>query len=89
MRLARHFAEWQKAKDDVETADLMTIVALDAGQRAREDSGLTWKDIRDIVEIADKMLDDPKARVEYHNHNKEYYYNKILEKWRNGTDSEN
>lgn len=30
-------AEWQKAKDDEETADLMTIVALDAGQRAREE----------------------------------------------------
>ena len=31
-------ARWQKAKDDEETADLMFIAALDAGQRARESS---------------------------------------------------
>ena len=30
-------AKWQKAKDDEETADLFTIVALDAAQRAREE----------------------------------------------------
>ena len=77
-------AKWQKAKDDEETADLLTIVALDAGQRARESMTmpeLTWKDIRKIVRIADEMLDDPEARVEYNNHNEEYYYEKVLEEY--------
>ena len=72
-------AKWQKAKDD-----LLTIVAIDAGQRARESMTmpeLTWKDIRKIVRIADEMLDDPEARVEYNNHNEEYYYEKVLEEY--------
>lgn len=34
--IARHFAEWQKEQDDKEQADLFTIVALDAAQRAKE-----------------------------------------------------
>lgn len=53
---------------------------------------LTWRDIRDIVEIADKMLDDPKARTEFYNHNEEYYYNKVLDEYiksKNEADSEN
>ena len=40
---------------------------------------LTWQDIREIVLIADKMLDDPEARIAYQNHNEEYYYKKVLE----------
>ena len=34
--IARHFAEWQKEQDEEEQADLFTIVALDAAQRAKE-----------------------------------------------------
>ena len=34
--VARHFAEWQKEQDEKEQADLFTIVALDAAQRAKE-----------------------------------------------------
>ena len=43
--------------------------------------GLTWQDIKSIVQIADKMLDDPKARVAFQNHNEEYYYKRVLEKY--------
>lgn len=43
---------------------------------------LTWQDIREIVQIADKMLDDPEARIAYQNHNEEYYYKKVLESWK-------
>lgn len=43
---------------------------------------LTWQDIREIVLIADKMLDDPEARIAYQNHNEEYYYKKVLESWK-------
>ena len=35
-KFARHFAEWQKKQDEEEQADLFTIVALDATQRAKE-----------------------------------------------------
>lgn len=47
----------------------------------REDGGLAWQDIKSIVQIADKMLDDPKAMVEFQNHNEEYYYKKVLEEY--------
>lgn len=43
--------------------------------------GLTWQDIRRIVKIADKMLVDPKMRVEFRNHNEEYFYKRVLEKY--------
>ena len=43
---------------------------------------LTWQDIREIVQIADKMLDDPEARIAYQNHNEEYYYKKVLDSWK-------
>lgn len=42
---------------------------------------LTWRDIRKIVQIADRMLDDPKARVEFNNHNEEYYYKRVLDEY--------
>jgi hypothetical protein len=42
---------------------------------------LTWQDIKRIVNIADALLDDPKARVEYNNHNEEYYYKKVLDEY--------
>jgi hypothetical protein len=42
---------------------------------------LTWRDIRKIVQIADRMLDDPKARVEFNNHNEEYYYKRVLNEY--------
>lgn len=45
------------------------------------DEQLTWKDIRRIVRIADGLLDDPKARVEFNNHNEEYYYQKVLDEY--------
>ena len=47
----------------------------------RDDGGLAWQDIKSIVQIADKMLDDPKARVEYQNHNEEYYYKRVLNEY--------
>ena len=37
--------------------------------------------LKSIVQIADKMLDDPKARVAFQNHNEEYYYKRVLEKY--------
>jgi hypothetical protein len=43
---------------------------------------LTWQDIREIVQNADNMLDDPEARIAYQNHNEEYYYKKVLESWK-------
>lgn len=42
---------------------------------------LTWQDIKKIVNIADALLSDPKARVEYNNHNEEYYYKKVLDEY--------
>ena len=42
---------------------------------------LTWRDIRRIVKIADDLLDDPEARVEFNNHNEEYYYKRVLEQY--------
>ena len=47
----------------------------------RDDGGLAWQDIKSIVQIADKMLDDPKARMEYQNHNEEYYYKRVLDEY--------
>lgn len=43
--------------------------------------GLTWRDIRRIVKIADNLLDDPKARVAFQNHNEEYYYKRVLDEY--------
>lgn len=43
--------------------------------------GLTWRDIRRIVKIADDLLDDPKARVAFLNHNEEYYYKRVLDEY--------
>lgn len=43
--------------------------------------GLTWQDIRRIVKIADDLLDDPKARVAFQNHNEEYYYKRVLDEY--------
>lgn len=51
------------------------------GRRLEREDGLAWQDIKSIVQIADKMLDDPKARVEFQNHNEEYYYKRVLEKY--------
>ena len=51
--------------------------------------GLTWQDIRRIVKIADDLLDDPKARVAFQNHNEEYYYRKVLEQYNNSRDEAN
>lgn len=42
---------------------------------------LTWQDIRRIVKIADNLLDDPKARVAFQNHNEEYYYKRVLDEY--------
>ena len=58
-------------------------VAYKAGyEQAEKDLALTWEDIREIVQMADKMLDDPEARIAYQNHNEEYYYKKVLESWK-------
>lgn len=52
----------------------------------RDDLALTWQDIRRIVKIADDLLDDPKARVAFQNHNEEYYYERVLEQYNNSRD---
>lgn len=41
------------------------------GSEALWPKALKWENIKSIVQIADRMLDDPKARMEYNNHNKE------------------
>ena len=50
---------------------------------------LTWQDIRRIVKIADDLLDDPKARVAFQNHNEEYYYKRVLEQYNNSKNEAN
>ena len=50
---------------------------------------LTWQDIRRIVKIADNLLDDPKARVAFQNHNEEYYYKRVLEQYNNSRNEAN
>ena len=50
-------------------------------EQAEKDHALTWRDIRRIVKIADDLLDDPKARVAFQNHNEEYYYKKVLDEY--------
>lgn len=51
-----------------------------------ERNELTWRDIRRIVKIADDLLDDPKARVAFQNHDEEYYYKRVLEQYNNSRD---
>lgn len=46
-----------------------------------EKPSLAVEDIKKIVRIADGLLDDPKARVEFNNHNEEYYYQKVLDEY--------
>lgn len=48
---------------------------------AQKDLALTWEDIRRIVKIADDLLDDPKTRVAFNNHNEEYYYKRVLDEY--------
>ena len=50
-------------------------------EQAEKDLALTWEDIRRIVKIADDLLDDPKARVAFQNHDEEYYYKKVLDEY--------
>lgn len=79
-------AEWQ-ANQPLKGSPLPEDTVLfqkgvEEGRRLeKDDLALTWEDIKSIVQIADKMLDDPKARVEYQNHNEEYYYKRVLEKY--------
>ena len=47
----------------------------------KEEPSLAVEDIKKIVKIADGLLDDPKARVEFNNHNEEYYYQKVLDEY--------
>lgn len=42
---------------------------------------LTWQDIKRIVNIADALLDDPKARIAIQNHSEEEYYQKVLDEY--------
>lgn len=42
---------------------------------------LTWQDIKKIVNIADDLLDDPKARIAIQNHSEEDYYQKVLDEY--------
>ena len=82
MTLVKAGAEWMRNQMPMpeDTVNFQKGVA--AGRRLeREDGGLAWQDIKSIVQIADKMLDDPKARVEFQNHNEEYYYKKVLDEY--------
>ena len=45
------------------------------------DEQLTWQDIKRIVNIADALLDDPKARIAIQNHSEEEYYQKVLDEY--------
>ena len=45
------------------------------------DEQLTWQDIKRIVNIADVLLDDPKARIAIQNHSEEEYYQKVLDEY--------
>ena len=42
---------------------------------------ITWQDIKRIVNIADALLDDPKARIAIQNHSEEEYYQKVLDEY--------
>ena len=45
------------------------------------DEQLTWQDIKRIVNIADALLDDQKARIAIQNHSEEEYYQKVLDEY--------
>ena len=45
------------------------------------DEQLTQQDIKRIVNIADALLDDPKARIAIQNHSEEEYYQKVLDEY--------
>lgn len=45
------------------------------------DEQFTWQDIKRIVNIADALLDDPKARIAIQNHSEEEYYQKVLDEY--------
>ncbi len=49
-------AKWQKEQDEKEQADLFTIVALDAAQRAREQMMIQWtgNNLKDLIEFTGK-----------------------------------
>ena len=49
------------------------------------DEQLTWQDIKRIVNIADALLDDPKARIAIQNHSEEEYYQKVLDEYNKET----
>jgi len=77
-------AKWQKEQDEDWLNDQLTRVHLDGvitGAEMAGKSKLTLNDIKSIVQIADKMLDDPKARVAFQNHNEEYYYKRVLDEY--------
>lgn len=75
-------AEWMRSQMPMPEDTVIFMKGVEEGRGLeREDSKLTWKDIRKIVQIADRMLDDPKARVEYQNHNEEYYYKRVLNEY--------
>lgn len=79
-------AKWQ-AKQLLKSSPLPEDTVLfkkgvEEGRRLeRDDLALTWQDIRRIVKIADDLLDDPKARVAFQNHNEEYYYKRVLDEY--------
>jgi hypothetical protein len=50
--------------------------------RVMASDGLTWRDIRAIVRIADDLLDNPETRVAVTNHDEEYYYERVLDEFR-------
>lgn len=49
-------ADWQKKQDEKEQADLFTIVALDAAQRAKEQMMIQWtgNNLKDVIEFTGK-----------------------------------
>ena len=46
-----------------------------------EKPSLAVEDIKRIVNIADALLDDPKARIAIQNHSEEEYYQKVLDEY--------
>ena len=79
------FIEWAKWMENQMPMPEDTVIfqkGVADGRRLEKDEHiLTWQDIRKIVKIADDLLDDPKARVEFQNHNEEYYYKKVLDEY--------
>ena len=50
-------------------------------EQAEKDFALTWQDIREIVQIADSLLENPDMRIAISNHGEEAYYTEVLKRY--------